>query len=92
MIEILPTPNRAILMLEEYIVRTWQDGGILHEVKCEGLLKLDRVILDMVKNEHKVQIFNRWLAMVSSKEEEELVVVTSDIMRGCGSKERKAFL
>jgi len=90
-IEFLPAPNRAILILEEYIVRPWQDGGILHEVKCEGPLpKLDRVILDMAKDWPKVEIFNHWLARVSK--EEELVVVTSDNMRGCGSKERKAFL
>ena len=87
----MPAPNRAILILEEYIVCPWQDGGILHEVKCEGSLpKLDRVILDMVKDEQAVQIFNRWLARVLK--EKELVVVTSDTMRGCGDKERKAFL
>ncbi|KAF8420352.1 hypothetical protein EV426DRAFT_242605 [Tirmania nivea] len=91
MIEFLPAPNRAILILEEYIVHPWQDGGILHEVKCEGSLsKRDRIILDMAKNEQKVQIFNRWLTRVSNQEE--LVVVTSDLMRNCGSKERKAFL
>ncbi|RPB28669.1 hypothetical protein L211DRAFT_402907 [Terfezia boudieri ATCC MYA-4762] len=90
-IEFLPAPNRAILLLEEYIVRPWQGGNIIHAAKCEGSLpKLDRVILDMVKNEQRVQIFNHWLARVSKAEE--LVVVTSDIMRGCGNKERKAFL
>ncbi|KAF8456018.1 hypothetical protein BGX38DRAFT_1165762 [Terfezia claveryi] len=90
-IEFLPAPNRAILLLEEYIVSPWHDGNIINVAKCEGSLpKLDRVILDMVKNEQKVQIFNRWLTRVSKAEE--LVVVTSDIMRGCGSKERKAFL
>ena len=87
----MPAPNRAIHILEANIVRPWQDGGILHEVKCEGSLpKLDRVILDMVEDEQTVQIFNYWLARVLK--EEELVVVTSDTMWGCGGKERKAFL
>lgn len=95
MIEFLPAPNRAILILEEYVVSRWQDGGILQEVKCEGplaLSKLHRVILDMAHNERKVQIFNHWLTRISNQKEEELVVVTSHIMGGCGSKERKAFL
>jgi len=93
MIEFLPAPNRAILKLEEYIVDSGQDGGVLHEVRCEGsLAKLDRVVLYMVGNGWKVQIFNQWLSRFSNHKEEELVVVTSDTMRGCGSKERKAFL
>lgn len=92
-VKFLPASNRAILALEKYLLRPTQESGLLLEVTCEGSqAALNQVRLEMKGSGQQVKTFNRWLGDILHQENKELVVITSDDMRGCGKKERNGFL
>ncbi|KAF8465535.1 hypothetical protein BDZ91DRAFT_849274 [Kalaharituber pfeilii] len=97
-----PPPNRALLVLENYMLRLGNkaDGGdLLIGVECRNVFAgtgQPSIILDLgeAENSSKWNAFNDWLLdMVNPEGDQELVVVTnSDGMKGCGDDERTPYL
>lgn len=92
-IKYTPAPNRAMLLLEGYLVLPGQLDRPIKMVKCSKEGDEQSIVLSMVGGkEEQVDMFNRWIEDVIHDGGSELVVVTTDLMPGCGFKERNAFM
>ena len=82
-----PAPHRTILVLEDYLHSLDENGlGVFEEIECQP----NEVILTSAEAE---ETFAQWVEETLRDELQEIVVITtSEIMPGCGVKERKAFL
>ena len=87
----IPPAHRAILVLEGFVLGGDEtpQNSILSDVECNEAQ--DGIELSMISGRQvKQESFIEWALRIIA--DGELVVVTSDSMRGCGIKERKAFM
>ena len=85
-----PAPNRTILVLEDYL-HSFSDSGLgfFERIECQS----QELILTFTETGEIWRAFARWVEVTLRNELQEIVVVTtSEVMPGCGVKERKAFL
>ncbi|KAI5787711.1 hypothetical protein DFH27DRAFT_603509 [Peziza echinospora] len=86
-----PPAHRSILVLEGFVHGSDEtpQNAILSNVECNDAQ--DGIDLSMISGSQvKQESFIKWARKII--DEGELVVITSDFMRGCGTNERKAFI
>lgn len=85
-----PAPHRTILVLEDYLHGLSDNGlGFFEKIECQS----QEVILTFTETGEIWEAFAHWVEVTSRDKLQEIVVVTtSEVMLGCGVKERKAFL
>lgn len=89
-----PSENRTLLVLENYLDipgNTKPDDVLFTHVSCKipEAENNATLVMDKVKTSEQ---FDWWIESILADQEQELVVITSSIMPGCGKSERLAFL